>query len=84
MRLVIATALGVIALVACGPAAALAGPTAHLKAGATCSPARDQSYEFHGYVCVEAGGRHRLARIVAAPARPDRPRQGTLVPVAPK
>ena len=84
MRAVIATALGVLAVAACGPAAALAGTTANPNAGATCSPARDQSYELHGYVCVAAGGRHRLAPIVAAPARPHRPRQGTLVPVAPK
>jgi hypothetical protein len=82
MRAVSSTALALFALVTCGPAAVLAA--AHPNAGASCSSARDQGYELHGYVCVEAAGRHRLAQIVAAPARPKPPRAGTLVPLAPK
>jgi hypothetical protein len=80
MRAVISTALAVIGLAACGPAAALAGPAGHLRAGAACSPARDQSYESRGYACVQTAGGHRLAPIVAAPARPHPPGRRTLPP----
>ncbi len=68
MRAVASIALATLALAT--PAAALAG----LQTGAPCKPARDQSYQNHGYVCVKVGGRFRLAQIVAAPARPGQPR----------
>jgi hypothetical protein len=79
MRAVASTALAVFALAA--PSVALAG----VAVGASCTPAHEESYESHGLVCVEVGGRHRLAQIVIAPARPDQPRQGTVVkPLHPK
>jgi hypothetical protein len=55
MRAVASTALAVFALAA--PSVALAG----VAVGASCTPAHEESYESHGLVCVEVGGRHRLA-----------------------
>lgn len=70
------------AIAALAMTAATAGAASHvgLGQGTRCSPVHETYYQHHGFACVEAkGGGHRLAPIVAEPARrPPIPRHCTV------